>query len=158
MKNEIRSAKLNDSSIIVDILNKTTLHLHEKGIAQWAYPWDDDQIIKDINEGRLYLMTAGDTAAGTFSIKATDDVDARLIEKGHNYLYRIAVMPEYQGRNLGIDIIRFAKEYTKNTGKALYLDCWAGNKKLKDFYSDAGFEHIGDEPEDGYFISVFKWQ
>jgi hypothetical protein len=39
----------------------------------------------------------------------------------------------------------------------LYLDCWAGNKKLRNFYSNAGFDFIGDFPEEDYMISVFKY-
>jgi hypothetical protein len=41
--------------------------------------------------------------------------------------------------------------------KTLYLDCWAGNEKLKEFYFNNGFEYVGDFPEEDYFISVFKF-
>lgn len=41
-------------------------------------------------------------------------------------------------------------------GRAL-LDCWAGNAALRDFYTRAGFTHLGDFPEADYRVSVFGW-
>jgi GNAT superfamily N-acetyltransferase len=131
--------------------------LHEKGINQWTYPWNIDYISEDVNKGRVYLMLIDGMAAGTFSIKDTNNINVGLIDPNNNYLCRIAILPEYQGQKFGMDIIRFSKEYSRNNGKSLYLDCWAGNRRLRDFYSGAGFEHLGDVPEDDYFISVFKW-
>ncbi|MBS4537503.1 GNAT family N-acetyltransferase [Clostridium sp. D2Q-11] len=72
------------------------------------------------------------------------------------YIYRIAVLPTYQGGNLGVNIVDYALNYSKNIGKELYLDCWAGNKKLRNFYSSSGFQMIGEVQEEDYFISVFK--
>ncbi|GAA0180924.1 hypothetical protein SH2C18_35360 [Clostridium sediminicola] len=39
-----------------------------------------------------------------------------------------------------------------------YLDCWAGNEKLRTFYLKAGFDFCGDFPEDNYMSSVFKYE
>jgi GNAT superfamily N-acetyltransferase len=142
--------------MIIEILNKVTLNLHEKGVSQWTYPWVDDEIISDINKQRVYIMILDDTTSATFSIKDSSCVNADLIEANNNYIYRIAVLPEYQGKKLGLDIIKFALEYSKNTSKSLYLDCWAGNSNLRRFYSGAGFEFLGDVPEEDYFVSVFK--
>lgn len=53
--------------------------------------------------------------------------------------------------------MNYVFEISKNNGKAIYLDCWAGNEKLKSFYSNAGFNYCGDLPEEDYKISIFKY-
>lgn len=140
-----------------EILNKVALHLHKKGINQWDYPWDYNKIEQDIKNGHVYVMAADDLIIGTFLLKNIDDFAALLIDKGSKYQYRVAIVPEHQGANFGTQIINYVFEYSKNLKKPLYLDCWAGNKKLKSFYRNAGFEHLGNFPEEDYFISVFKY-
>jgi len=93
----------------------------------------------------------------TFSIKDTDYVNVPLIEAQNNYLYRVAVLPEYFGKSLGLKMVNYAMKLSRQMNKTLYLDCWAGNNKLREFYSGAGFELLGDVPEEDYMVSVFKY-
>ncbi|HEX3047167.1 MAG TPA: GNAT family N-acetyltransferase, partial [Bacillota bacterium] len=74
------------------------------------------------------------------------------------YLYRIAISPLFQGKNIGLEIIAEVKKRSQALNKPVYLDCWAGNEKLRQFYSNAGFEYMGDFPEETYSISVFKYE
>jgi GNAT superfamily N-acetyltransferase len=156
MIEQIRLAELNDKDSIVELLNKVTLHLHGKGVNQWTYPWNADEIKQDIENELVYVLVLEDLIIGTFSIKDTDDINTDLIEHGNKYLYRIAILPEYQGKNRGLNIIRFSLDYSRNMGKSLYLDCWAGNEKLRSFYSSTGFDFMGNVQEEDYFVSVFK--
>ncbi|MGV2941336.1 GNAT family N-acetyltransferase [Mesobacillus sp. LC4] len=64
--------------------------------------------------------------------------------------------PEYQGKGYGSVITSWSCQYARQLVEELYLDCWAGNEKLKNFYSENGFEYVGDFPEEDYYISVFK--
>lgn len=141
---------------ITELLNKVTLNLHEKGINQWTFPWDKDKLRTDIEERHVYVLMENDIVAGTFSMKHIDKFEPVPIESSSMYLYRIAVLPEYQGNNLGMKIMQFACQASEKLRKSLYLDCWAGNKKLRSFYSGAGLEYLGDFPEEDYMISVFK--
>lgn len=152
----IRLAESNDNGTIVELLNKVTLNLHEKGINQWVYPWNPDEIEFDIEKGLIYVLLSDDMIAGTFSIKDTDNMDTGLIEPDNKYLYRIAILPEFQGKNLGKEIVKFALNYSAKMDKSLYLDCWSGNRKLRDFYSGAGFNLCGIVPENDYTVCVFK--
>lgn len=63
-----------------------------------------------------------------------------------------------QGKNIGSKIINYAFEFSRNLGKTLYLDCWAGNIKLKNFYSEAGFEYCADFQEEDHMVSVFRYE
>lgn len=143
---------------IVELLNKVTLNLHEKNVNQWKYPWHSEKIDMDIKNRNTYVITIGKLIVGTFSIKDMDINIAFNISKPNNlYLYRIAILPEYQGRNIGFKIINYTFQISRDSRKTLYLDCWAGNAKLKDFYCKAGFDYCGDFPEAGYMVSVFKY-
>ena len=51
---------------------------------------------------------------------------------------------------------RQLERYAKNNGVTVYFDCWAGNDFLKKFYSENGFEYMGDFPEEDYYVSAFK--
>lgn len=155
---EIRLAEKDDISIIVELLNKVTLNLHEKNINQWTYPWDLEEINTDIKNKNTYVITIDKLIVGTFSIKDMDINEILHISKPNNlYLYRIAILPAYQGKNIGLKAISYAFQVSRNLSKTLYLDCWAGNIKLKSFYSEAGFDYCGDFPEEDYMISVFKY-
>lgn len=153
----IKIAEINNLDTIVELLNKVTLHLHEKGVNQWGYPCNRNEIEMDIEKEKIYVLLMGDLIVGTFSLKDIDNFDFFLIEPNSKYLYRIAILPEYQGKKLGMEIINFAYGYSRNLKNTLYLDCWAGNKKLRHFYSKAGFDYMGDFLEEDYMVSVFKY-
>lgn len=156
---EIRLAEKDDVNTIVELLNKVTLNLHEKSINQWTYPWDFEKINMDMKNRNIYVISLNKIIIGTFSLK---DMGANIMlnPSGSNsvYLYRIAILPEYQGKNVGLEITNYACETSRNLRKILYLDCWAGNENLKNFYLKAGFDFCGDFPEEDYMISVFKYE
>lgn len=158
MLHEIRLGDKNDLRTIVDLLNKVTLNLHQKNIKQWAYPWNFDEINIDIKNRNIYVITMNKRIVGTFSLKYKDiNTVLHINDQNNLYLYRIAILPEYQGKNIGLKVINYAFETSRNLRKILYLDCWAGNVKLKNFYSKAGFDFHGDFPEEDYTISVFRY-
>ncbi|MBZ9687818.1 GNAT family N-acetyltransferase [Clostridium estertheticum] len=159
MVNEIKLAERCNTIAIVDLLNTVTLNLHRKNINQWIYPWDFKEIEIDIKNRSTYMITIDNLIVGTFSIK---DVGVNTwnpsIKSNNLYLYRIAILPEYQGKNIGLQIINYACKISIDSKKTLYLDCWAGNEKLKDFYFKVGFDFCGEFPEEDYRISVFKYK
>lgn len=154
---EIRKARLSDSGFILHVLNKVTLDLQNKGIRQWTYPWNPKKIESSIKNNHTYVLLSGQKVIGTFYISNIDELSDLIIEPQSHYLSKIAILPEFQGKNMGSEIINFAFSYTKMLNKTLYLDCWAGNKKLKEYYTYHGLEYIGDFPENDYSISIFKF-
>lgn len=155
---EIRLAGEDDVRIIVELLNKVTLNLHQKNINQWTYPWNFEEINIDIKNKNTYVITTDKLIVGTFSIKDMGINMVLDISKPYNlYLYRIAILPRYQGKNIGLKVVNYAFQVSRNLRKTLYLDCWAGNIKLRKFYSKAGFDYCGNFQEEDYMISVFKY-
>ena len=94
---------------------------------------------------------------GTFCIKDIDFLSNLTINCKSKYFSRIAILPEYQGNNLGLVLMDFACSFAIEVNKTIYLDCWAGNEKLKGFYLNNGFAYQGNFPEDDYFISILKF-
>lgn len=143
---------------IVELLNRVTLRLHQKGIKQWIYPWDMREIEIDIKSKKIYVYKINDLIVGTFSLRNLEDFYFVPIESNSKYLYRIAILPEYQGKGIGIELVKYCCNYARENKQVLYLDCWAGNKKLRSFYSSIGFELIGDFAEEDYMVSLFKFK
>jgi ribosomal protein S18 acetylase RimI-like enzyme len=135
-----------------------TLNLLRRSINQWTLPWDSHVIGGDIENGNVYIMTSNEYIIGTFSLRnMSSNLSINISESNNLYLYRIAILPECQGKDAGCELIDYAVQISRNLGKSLYLDCWAGNEKLKTFYSKAGFNYCGDFPEEDYQISLFKY-
>lgn len=154
---EIRLAKLKDLEQVVFILNEATLELQQKGIHQWEYPWDKNKIQNQIKNNYSYVLLRHNKIIGTFCINDIDYINDLTVDEESKYLSQIAILPKFQGRNVGSAINDFTCSFVKGLNQTLYLDCWAGNEKLKEFYLRNGLEYIGDFPEEDYFISVFKY-
>lgn len=156
LKVQILLAEEIHTEALVELLNKVTLNLHEKNINQWVYPWNYEEILKDIKNHNTYIIIKDKLIIGTFSIKPTAISSLSHIIKAHSfYLYRIAISSKYQGKSIGLAAVDFARRKAKASDKSIYLDCWAGNSPLRQFYSKAGFKYLGDFPEEDYMISVF---
>jgi GNAT superfamily N-acetyltransferase len=154
---QIRLAKLEDLQVVLYILNETTLDLQQKGIHQWDYPWDNTEIVSQIKNNHSYILLVDEKIIGTFCINDIDNINELSIDVRSKYLSQISILPKFQGKNFGSTIIDFVCAHVKGLNKTLYLDCWAGNKKLKEFYLRNGLECIGDFQEESYFISIFKY-
>ncbi|PLR91970.1 GNAT family N-acetyltransferase [Bacillus sp. T33-2] len=154
---KIRLAKRDDLLEVVNILNEVTWHLHSKGIMQWDFPWDAATVAKDINDNYCYVLVDNGKMIGTFAIRNIDRTYTFAIEHQSKYLGQIAILPEFQGIKLGEKVTSFARSLASDAKKPLFLDCWAGNGKLRNFYSDNGFTYLGDFPEDDYMVSVFQY-
>ncbi len=73
------------------------------------------------------------------------------------FLYGLVISPDSQGKGLGRILLEgICRQETFTPPAVLLLDCWAGNLKLRQFYSDAGFELCVEFPEEGYRVAVFR--
>ena len=153
---EIAKAVSNDKQKVVSIINKATKDLLSRKINQWQYPCNEKDIEDDIKSGNLYVLKLNGIVIGTFGLKSLIEYFNLDIDKNNSlYLYRIALDPDYQGRNVGARIITFCKKYCSSRNKNIYLDCWSGNKVLRNFYTSQGMEYAGDFKEKDYSVSVF---
>lgn len=152
---KISQATQKDLKTILCILNKATLNLHSQGIMQWEFPWEAKEIKQEIQNGWVYLLSGEDKPIGTFFLRDMEPLNFLGSTGEDKYIFRIALLPPFQGKGLGMDIIQYARKKLK-PNRSLFLDCWAGNHKLRKIYARAGFTHLGDFIEEDYLISIFK--
>lgn len=127
--------KANNTNIerILEIYNKVTIELLRKQIHQWEYPWTKNDILSMINN--LYLLDNGEDIIGCFEITVLDS-NNYMMNQNDLYLGKIAILPEYQGQSLLSKVMDYTKELSIKEKRNCYLDCWAGNPKLKEIYEN----------------------
>lgn len=153
----INLAEKKDTDSLIDVLNEATLKLLAKDIKQWTYPWSRTAIEEEIAQGQMFKVELESHIVGTFMIKPIHQLNTLSINENSLYVSSIAVTPDYQGKSIGRSIINFCHSFSKVQSKDMYLDCWAGSNKLKEFYKDCGLQYLGDFPVDDYFISIFRF-
>lgn len=151
----IRKATTEDYGAVLNILEMATLKLLAKDVHQWEYPWDENELQKQIEQGEFYIAFADEQPAGCFGLRKFENNTFTDDNRGL-YFYHLAVHPAYSGSGLGKEICKWVQDFAKAENANIYFDCWAGNDFLKKFYTEAGFEYMGDFPEEDYFVSAFK--
>ncbi len=153
---KIERAVMEDLDEIVRILDEATLKLLEEGMHQWGYPWYKKEIEKELEY--QYVIRQQKRIIAVFSIKPLE-LNYFEIEPGERdyYLYRVMTAPEYQGKNIGKEIIAFVKTLCRKDKITIYLDCYAGNEKLKKFYKKEGFYELGEYYGKDYRISAYRF-
>ena len=136
------------------ILSKAKEKLNNKGIKQWKEGWDINDIKKRCKLGLFYVFYDKGNIIGCYSIEKNANIEwIENKDEEYTYLSLLCLHPDYQGKGLGKVLLQSAIE---NSTKNIYLDCWAGNSKLKMFYESNGFKYIKDIKENDYFISIFR--
>ena len=136
------------------VLSKAREKLNKNGIEQWKEGWDINDLKKKCKLGLFYVLYDKGNIIGCYCIEKNANLEwIENKDKEFTYLSLLCLHPDYQGKGLGKVLIQTAIE---NSTKNIYLDCWAGNSKLKEFYENNGFKYIKDIKENDYFISIFK--
>ena len=136
------------------ILSKAREKLNKKGIEQWKEGWNIDDLKKKCKLGLFYVFYDKKNIIGCYCIEKNANIEwIEDKDKEFTYLSMLCLHPDYQGKGLGKILLQSAIE---NSTKNIYLDCWAGNSRLKMFYESNGFKYIKDTKENDYFISIFK--
>jgi len=136
------------------VLSKAKEKLNKNGIEQWKEGWDINDLKKKCKLGLFYVLYDKGNIIGCYCIEKNANLEwIENKDKEFTYLSLLCLHPDYQGKGLGKVLIQTAIE---NSTKNIYLDCWAGNSKLKEFYENNGFKYIKDIKENDYFISIFK--
>lgn len=156
MNIQIQKARQHELDEILVLLEIVRKDLHKKNIMQWQEEWNHSIILKEIVHSKVFLVQKNNSLIGTFSIKIFDTKQYNIPSEKALYLYRIALLPQYQGQTIGKQILEYVKKYAESEKMNVFLDCWAGNKHLRSFYKKNGFEWQSDIPEDDYMISVFE--
>jgi GNAT superfamily N-acetyltransferase len=129
--------------------------LTQKGLSgQWgSTPFSEipnmhTQFADWIDDGTLYVARLDGEIAGTIVVTGeAPKYAAHMWDSFPNtglYIEAFATRRSPEGRGLGRRLLQWAEDYAKQNGKSvLWLDCWADNPDLCDYYERAGYEPRG---------------
>lgn len=116
----------------------------KKTVVVWP-EFDRILVETELAENRQFKLSINDQIACVWAVTFTD---AGIWEERNTdaavYIHRIAVHPEYRGRNLVEVVVTWAREYAKaNNKRFIRLDTVGNNTKLIAHYTKAGFDFLG---------------
>jgi ribosomal protein S18 acetylase RimI-like enzyme len=141
---EIRHSTLNDINGIFAIYDEATAYQKTVTRKTWR-GFKREQVEKEINEGRHFVIWEGEEMACTFLITFDDEIIWK--EAGNDpaiYLHRIATDPRFRGGSYVKKIVDWAKTYSAEHNKQfIRLDTHSGNEKINAYYISCGFTYKG---------------
>lgn len=153
MKLLIREAKASDVEGLLHLYNEATFKLIKQGIKQWTYPWEKETIEKLLSE--LVVLVDGQQIVGAMAISEMERFNEYLFVSPVLFLEKIVIHPAMQGNQLSRMLFDFARIEGKQSGKAVYFDCWAGNKKLIKHYLNYA-KQVAVVAEEDYQVALFE--
>ena len=134
-------------NIVRTTINAVYPHYYPAG-AVWFFleHHSDEKIISDICAGKVYvLMTDEGVSAGTVTVNGDD-------------IGRLFVLPEYQGRGFGSELLRFAEDIVFSVYNEAVLDSSLPAKPiyLKKGYAFSGYHIIEAYGDKLCFDSMVK--
>lgn len=158
----VRRAMPDDALWIVDLSARVQAALTASGSLQQIGPLPLESVRVAINAGNAYIMEVAQRPVGSVLVDplADDDPSVRKwkVQKFPGpfwYLHAFMLAPQEQGKRLGLDFLAGVRRLVTPTSGTIFLDCWAGNEKLRDFYQRAGFTFHDVFAEQDYKVAVF---
>ncbi len=147
----IRHAKILEIPDILLLSKACASYMISKGIYQWNehYP-SKEAFEKDIERKELYILEIDNELVGMIVISTFMDEEYLPIEwltpnQNNNYIHRLAVHPDFQGKGYAQQLMDFAENDTKEKGFAsVRLDTFSQNKRNQKFYETRGYQKLGD--------------
>ncbi|MGE0539692.1 MAG: GNAT family N-acetyltransferase [Dehalococcoidia bacterium] len=163
-----RRAEQRDIPAVVDLSGRVQERLTASGSLQEFGPIPAETVSAHVGARTAFVLE--DDAAltgGVFVEPCVSPVTAGLPEmldrwgldvsdSGLWFLQKLMVAPAAQGKMIGRVLLDDALNHVADRGAGqVVLDCWAGNAKLREFYTNAGFRLHGVFPEKDYEVAVF---
>lgn len=145
------TASAADVEVILALRNEAAHWLIERGIDQW-FPGETPRswIENRVSEGSAFLLLGPDAKTiGTVTVLWSDEVmwGDRAADTG--YLHMLIVTSRMRGTGLGRALLVWAETHVAARGRpTCRLDCASGNRRLRQWYEQAGYVHVGDKEFD----------
>jgi GNAT superfamily N-acetyltransferase len=166
----VRPAGAADLAAIVEMSVKVQAALEATGSLQRFGPLEMGVVRRRVRDGAAYVLETADglgivgsafadpVTAETFPPLAAWGVEGDSAEVW--YVSKVMIEPACQGNAFGQRLMQGVKDAASRHASPvrLVLDCWAGNEKLRMFYTRAGFALQGVFREESYEIAVFTWR
>lgn len=162
---QVRRAFASELPLLLEIAAAAQDKLIQAGSAQQIAGYTRQNADARVQHGELYALEVSGQIVGSAFVepvtpKRFPQISAwNVVLAGYfaRFLYGLVISPAFRGRGLGRVLLGgVCRQETFTPPAVLLLDCWAGNLKLRKFYSDAEFEFCGEFPEEDYWIAVFR--
>src|SRR5215472_5865234 len=162
---KVRQAERDDISYIVDLSRRVQEKLTASGSLQQIGPIPYEMVEAQVNAGTAHILDGGSRRLGSVFVEPVTverlgrwKLDDPMLRPW--FLHKLMLDPGEQGRGLGAYFLEGIKAYvvSRQPGGTIVLDCWAGNAKLRDFYTRAGFKLHGVFPANGFEVAVFVFR
>jgi protein-tyrosine phosphatase len=143
----ISSAGRADLDTVLGILNDATRNLLQRGIPTVWKPaeFSRQEFLEQALRGEVFIAFLEDVPVGTFILQWSDLKWWGDKPPDSGYIHKLAIRPEYAGKGIGVEMLRWAEEQARSAGKKfLRLNCLAEDPKIRDYYERAGFVHVDD--------------
>lgn len=140
---------------VLNICKGAAIWLNEKGIDQWQSFSDPEKaratIDKRFDEGEVFLAYLDGVAVGTITLQWNDEFWGPLgNDASSGYIHTMTVRRDFSGHGLGRELLDWAGDYFKKSGKIkMRLDCMENNSRLCRYYDEQGFKTIGHKDWNG---------
>ena len=130
---ELRQATWDDYDFLYDLL-KTTMREHVELIWIWDEQWQQERFEKTFNPAENRIIVLNGVDVGVIATRRYED---------EIFLARLYILPEYQGRGIGTQLIRSLLVEARREGLPVTLRVLTGNP-AKRLYERLGFEVVED--------------
>lgn len=173
MSNDITIARAtaDDLALLKRIYADAAEIQRAQGAPEWP-PFADAQLLGEIGERRIFIVSDRGSVAGIFTL-AYDDPwiweGEREEREAYVYLHRIARPLQYSGRGFLDVVLEWVWTHARALGRrGLRIDTWADNPALVSLYERKGFTFVGTRrlPHDprllphyhGIELALLEWE
>jgi ribosomal protein S18 acetylase RimI-like enzyme len=140
----LRAAELTDVAFL-KLVHHLTLREHISKIWGWNEELQDQFLIKDFESGRIQIIKAFGKDVGYLILNVGKDAI---------HIVDILILPQFQNRGLGSEIIKNLMAKTRDDGLLLKLGVFKVNERAKKLYENLGFKII--EETATHFMMKFQ--
>ena len=140
-------AKPEDIDTVLGILDEAAAWIIEKKLPSVWKPgeFSRQNFLEQISRGEVHIGLVDETPAGTITLQWVDLAFWGEQQPNAGYVHKLAVRPAYSGQKIGVEMLKWSESVTRKAGKELLrLNCLAEDRKIRDYYEQAGFLYKGD--------------
>ncbi len=147
----IQLAQKPDTTPIIQLLKCCGEDLRNKQIYQWNAHYPSLEVIeKDIALQQLFILKNNDKIIGTIVLSPVmdreyKDINWKDLNQKALYIHRLAIHPSAQQKGHAQHMMDFAETFAcENKYQSIRLDTFSKNKRNLQFYTQRGFEKVGN--------------
>ncbi len=147
MKIEYRKAGIADAELLIDIYNSAFYSDYIKYGECPAYGKTKEMMEKSIMDYPKFIILFDNRPVGCVSCKQ--------METGVYEVGCLCVVPEYQGKGIGTDAIRFITSYCEDWSKITLITPIDKKENVKFYTEKCGFDIVSDEMDGNVRVARF---